>query len=232
MFRKELSEKLKAIFQVSKTTFEAPSESFEEDTLFIEISSAPTRFSAGRVALAKVTGQLVVFSQEGKFPFGFFGRKIEQAAKEATIPFFFYEIDTEILNSPARMVNLHERRCSFLFLFKADYDPNQGELTSIGFVPDEPLEAPSDLQGFTTGTGALLTWTDHSRGERGFKIYRALEDVEASYKLIGSVGSGIREYHDNTIPVLIPHFYKILAYYPGFPDSEFSNVCPFTREVE
>lgn len=133
MFRAELKERLSAIFQVPKVTFEAPSESFEQDTLFVDILSAPARFSSGTYAFAKVSGTLTIYSQENKLPFGFFGRKIEQAAKEQTNPLFFFDVDIDVPTSPARMINLHERRCSFIFLYKAQYDPNQGELTELEF---------------------------------------------------------------------------------------------------
>jgi hypothetical protein len=41
------------------------------------------------------------------------------------------------LNSPARLQNIAERRAAFVYLYSAQYDPDQGELTSLTFG-DEP----------------------------------------------------------------------------------------------
>ena len=131
MFRSELKEKLKDIFGFKKVTFSAPSESFEQDTLFVEIESANTRPSKGKKVYAKVSGNLVVFSHGAKLPFGFFSKRIEQADAELTSNFFFFDLDQNALNSPARLQDISEIRGKFVFLYSAEYDPNQGSLTSL-----------------------------------------------------------------------------------------------------
>lgn len=130
MFRKTLEEKLKKIFGFEKVTFDAPSDAFEQDTLFIEIQQPRTRTTQAKV-YARVTGQLVVFSQDNKMPFGFFNKRIEKAPNALTKDFFFYDIDVNVENSPARFQNIYERRVSFIFFFTAQYDPNLGELTTL-----------------------------------------------------------------------------------------------------
>ena len=130
MFKKELKNKLSQIFGLKKTTFDAPGESFEQDTLFIEISSAQSKVTQSRET-AKVEGQIVVYSQGDKLPYGFFNKRIEQADPSLTRDFMFFNMDQNVANSPARIQNIYERRCSFVYLYSAQYDPSQGSLTSI-----------------------------------------------------------------------------------------------------
>lgn len=131
MFQSELLEKLESIFGIKKVTFLAPSESFEQDTLFVEIESAKSRASKGKKVYSKVTGSLSVFAREGRLPFGFFTKRIEQADAELVKDFFFFDLDVNVLNSPARVQDISEIRGKFVFLYSAEYDPNQGSLTSI-----------------------------------------------------------------------------------------------------
>lgn len=130
MFRKELEARLHKIFGMKKSTFNAPSDAFEQDTLFIEIGNATNRVSQGKV-YSRVTGQVVVFSQENKLTYGFFNKRIEQAGNALTKDLFFFDIDTNVESSPARLQNITERRTSFMFLYSAQYDPNQGHITSL-----------------------------------------------------------------------------------------------------
>lgn len=133
MFRKDLQNRFEQIFALGKTTFLAPSEEFEQDTLFIEIESVSPRVSnaGGGKQTAKVVGNVTVFAQDNNLPYGFFNKAIERADPELTSPLFFYDIDTDIAASPARTQNIHERRASFVFLYEGQYDPNKGELTSL-----------------------------------------------------------------------------------------------------
>ncbi len=131
-----MSEKLRGIFGFRKTTYDAPAISastgtFEQDTLFIEINEATSRVTQSGKAFAKVLGSLVVFSQMDKMPFGFFNKKIQQADPSLTGKFFFFDIDLNPANSPARIQNITERRLRFVYLYSGDYDPSQGELTSL-----------------------------------------------------------------------------------------------------
>ena len=135
MFRNEMMDKISQIFGLRKTTFDAPSVnpntgSFEQDTMFIEVTESNARVTEG-IAYAKVLGSLVVFSQMDKMPFGFFNKRIQQADPSLTKDFFFFDIDLNPAQSPARFQNITERRVRFVYLYKAQYDPEHGSLTSV-----------------------------------------------------------------------------------------------------
>ena len=130
MFRKSLQEKLENIFGIKKTTFDAPSDQFEQDVLFIGIQNCFGRIS-GINSHLKIAGSITLYSQVDKLPYGFFQRRIEKAAFEDKKDLFFLNIDTDLENSPARMQNIHERRCDFVFLYSQQLDPNKGEITSL-----------------------------------------------------------------------------------------------------
>lgn len=132
MFRKELEEKLKAIFGVKKVTFDEPGESYEQDCIFVEVLESQANTGQGK-ATAKVTGAIVMYSQRNKLAYGFFNKRLQNADPALTKPFFFFDIDVEAQNSPARLQNISERRASFVYLYSAQYDPNQGQLTSVDF---------------------------------------------------------------------------------------------------
>lgn len=127
-----MQDKLKAIFGVKKVTFDEPGDSFEQDCIFVEILESQSNTGQGK-ATAKVSGALVMYSQNNKLPFGFFNKKIQQADKSLTKNFFFFDIDVDAQNSPARLQNISERRANFIYLYSAQYDPNQGSLTSVNF---------------------------------------------------------------------------------------------------
>jgi hypothetical protein len=131
VFRKQLKSSLQEIFGISKTTFDAPSDKFEQDTLFIEVAESPSSVGSG-IEKAKVTGFLTVYAQEEKLPFGFFNKKIMAASPTLTKKFFF-GTEQNVATSPARTQNITERRMDFLFLYSSQYDPNLGELTQVNF---------------------------------------------------------------------------------------------------
>ncbi len=130
MFRKELTARFEKIFGLKKVTFAAPSDSFEQDTLFIEIQAVRSNGGEGTMA-AKVTGSVFTYSQADKLPYGFFAKRIAQAAPELVADLFFFDLDRETLVSQARLQNIGERRASFVFLYEAQYDPNQGSVASF-----------------------------------------------------------------------------------------------------
>lgn len=130
MFRKSLADNIQKIFGVKKVTFDAPSDSYEQDTIFIEIQEAKPKMGKNR-ASARVVGQLVIFSEYDKMPFGFFSKRIEHTDNSFKKDLFFYDIDVNQENSPARLQNISERRASFVYFFTAQYDPSRGQLTSL-----------------------------------------------------------------------------------------------------
>lgn len=106
MFKKSLQAKLERIFQFKKTTFDASSDSFEQDTLFIEIEKATPRISEG-VAYCKAEGTLIVYSQANKLPFGYFNKALERADADDVRDLFFFDIDTDMPGSSSRIQNIH-----------------------------------------------------------------------------------------------------------------------------
>ncbi len=130
MFKKEMQEKLKDIFGVKKVTFADPGDSFEQDCIFIQVQECRSNVGPPR-ATAKVTGNIIMYCQIEKLSYGFFNKRIENAAPDLSKNFFFFDIDVDALNSPARIQNISERRTSFVYLYSAQYDPNQGQLTEL-----------------------------------------------------------------------------------------------------
>jgi hypothetical protein len=130
VFNKSLQSKLERIFGFKKTTFDAPSDSYEQDTLFIEVEKASSRIFDG-LALCKVDGTLIVYSQANKLPFGYFNKALSKAAAQDVKDFFFYDVDVDVASSPARLQNIHERRIRFVFFYKEQYDPNKGQLNTL-----------------------------------------------------------------------------------------------------
>jgi hypothetical protein len=131
MFKRELKDKLIKIFGIPKTTYDDPSDSYEQDTLFVSVSDANPRISSDTVSF-EVKGTLTIYCQREKLQYGFFSRAIERASL-FTGRFFFSNIDTDIENSGARMNNIHELRCNFIYLYSGKFDPARGEITSVEF---------------------------------------------------------------------------------------------------
>lgn len=125
MFRAELKSRLENIFGFRKVSFDAPADEVkEQDTLFVEVRGCKTRATQGEI-YCRVDGVIVVYAQAGKLPYGYFNKRIAKADPELTRHILFYDIDTDVATSPARLQNIVERRVSFVFLFKDQYDPAQ-----------------------------------------------------------------------------------------------------------
>lgn len=142
MFKNDLQRRLCKIFDVEKITYDAPGDSFEQDTIFIAVAKCTTRVSDmnGGRETAKVEGSLTMYSQNNRLPFGFFNKRIEKADKQYTDNLFFYDIDVDVETSPARMQNIHERRVGFIFLYDSQYDPERGSMTSLDLTFNPPPE--------------------------------------------------------------------------------------------
>ena len=126
MFEKELEEKFKAIFKVSKVTYDAPGESQEQGCLFVEIESCKGNISPP-VQKAIVTGKAIMNAPSDKLPFGFFSKAIQQSDATLTKDLFFEDIE----ENTARFGNLVRRGFSFTYFFNGQFDPDLGTITSI-----------------------------------------------------------------------------------------------------
>lgn len=127
MFRKDLKDRLEKIFGV-KVTFNEPG-SFEQNTLFVAVENAS--FSPRKDTIsATVRGDIILFAQFESAPFGFFATRINKADRKLTRPLTFFELDT-VMDSQARIQNIAERKCRFVFLFEDKYDPSKPMNTEV-----------------------------------------------------------------------------------------------------
>lgn len=129
MFKDELMKKLEAIFKMP-CTFNAASDEYEQEKIFINVTEVQSQPRNKKMNF-HVTGFLQIFSQHEKIPFGYMQRCLELASAEYTKNLFLFQVDQEIANSGARLINLSERRAQFSFMTNVDFNPNQGKITSV-----------------------------------------------------------------------------------------------------
>ena len=120
------------IFQVRKVRYDQPGESKEQECLFVEIQSARNLIRQG-TEISKVTGTGVIFGNAEKIPFGFFSKQIERASQDLTKNLFFYDFEENAL----LYENIVGRSFSFVYFFKNQYDPEQGQITSVVTTVEE-----------------------------------------------------------------------------------------------
>jgi hypothetical protein len=126
MFEKSLSDRLKRIFDLKKATFDLPSESQEQECLFIEVVSSKNQVTDAKFK-AKVTGKIRVFCNTDKLPYGYFSKKIAEADPEDTKDLFFYDIE----ENNGTFLNIAERTMSFIYLFDGQYNPDIGDINQL-----------------------------------------------------------------------------------------------------
>lgn len=126
MFEKELGDKFKRIFQMKKYLYDVPSDSQEQECLFINVISSKNQVKDGRVT-GKVTGKILVFCNPEKLPYGYFTKCVVEADIADTKDLFFYEFE----DNAGMASGISERSMSFIYLFDQQYNPNIGELTSL-----------------------------------------------------------------------------------------------------
>jgi len=125
MFEKNLKERVERIFGISKVTFDRPSESRDQQAIFIDVKNAASKIVDAR-QISKVEGQMICFANSEKIPFGYFAKRISQADPDDTKDIFFGpEENLGVIG------NIAERKFDFLFLFDSQYDPSIGSITSI-----------------------------------------------------------------------------------------------------
>lgn len=132
MFEKELADKFKAIFALEKITYDTPGESREQDTLFIEIENSLNTIKDGK-AVAKVTGNAVIFQKNSAVPFGFFSKAIARAPAALTKDLFFFDIES----NTQRFRDIVQRGFSFVYFFSGQFDPAIGTITSVTTTVEE-----------------------------------------------------------------------------------------------
>jgi hypothetical protein len=126
MFEKSLSEKLKKIFDFKKVTFSTPSDSQEQETLFINVERANSYIKEGR-QISRVNGKLTVFANSDKLPYGYFSKCLEKASALDTKDLYFFDLE----ENAGTYQNISERSMGFMFLYNSQYDPEIGSITSL-----------------------------------------------------------------------------------------------------
>jgi len=124
-------EKLTRIFGIKKVTFDRPSDSKEQECVFIDVTKPQIKIVDAR-EIAKIEGVIRVFANSEKLPFGYFAKKIQLAKIEDTRGFFFGPEENE-----GTFRNIAQRKFDFTFLFDSQYDPNIGTLESINLSYSE-----------------------------------------------------------------------------------------------
>jgi len=125
-FESELKRRFQEIFRMKNTTFDMPGESQEQETLFIQVQESNPKISPKKeIYFVKGTG--IVFAEVEKMPAGYLAKAIQKAPHELTKDFSFHKVD----QSQETFRNIVRRSFDFVFLYSRQYDPNQGELTSV-----------------------------------------------------------------------------------------------------
>ncbi len=131
MFETSLTEKLQRIFDLKKVTFDMPSESHEQECIFIEVDQAKSSIKDGS-ELCMVRGKLRVYCNNSKLPYGYFGKKIRQAELADTKDLFFYDLE----ENAGQFQNIALRSMSFVYFYNGQYNPELGSMTSIELETD------------------------------------------------------------------------------------------------
>lgn len=126
MFEKSLADKLKRIFDLDKVTFDLPSESQEQECIFIDVKTSAGRVKDGFFT-AKVTGGVRIYANSEKMPYGYLTKRIVEAKPEDTKDLFFYDFE----ENAGQFRNISERSMSFIYLFDSQYNPNVGEIEGL-----------------------------------------------------------------------------------------------------
>lgn len=132
MFEKELSDKMKAIFDVKEVTYDTPGDSREQDILWIEIENPKFNFS-DKKAKAMVTGKGTMFGRNDALTYGFFSQAIAKAPNALTKDLFFSDFET----NSNRFRDIVERGFSFTYFFNSQFDPAVGNMTSVDINIEE-----------------------------------------------------------------------------------------------
>lgn len=135
MFESELASKMKQIFKVKKVSYDFPSESREQEALFIEVENVKSSVKDGLI-VSMITGNGSMYGSNDKMPFGFFSKCIRQADVTLTKDLFFFDFETNTL----RYRDIVERRFGFVYFFNSQYDPAIGTITSIDLEYEESEE--------------------------------------------------------------------------------------------
>ncbi len=126
MFEKTMIDQLSRIFDIARVTFDDPSESQEEECLFIQVQKSKNTIKNGH-AIARVTGKILMYVNIEKMPFGYLSKKIEEAEQADVSPFFFFDFEDNL----STYASIAQRSLQFVYFFNGQYNPEVGTLTSL-----------------------------------------------------------------------------------------------------
>lgn len=127
MFEKALAEKFKKVFGLQNVRWERPSESNEQEAVFIEVDTPMIRIRDG-IEQARVSGRALVYVRGAKMPFGYF-QKCIAAHPEACRDIVFFNIDQDVKT----YYDLVQRSFEFTYFFNSQFDPETGTLNQVTF---------------------------------------------------------------------------------------------------
>jgi hypothetical protein len=108
-----------------------------------------------------------------------------------------------------------------------DVDECSGSTTITGELMSEGVPAPaapaSLAASATSSTTILLSWSDNSADETGFRIERSRTSATSGFSEVASTAANVRSYNDTGLTALTTYWYRIRAFNSG-GDSNYSNV--------
>jgi hypothetical protein len=128
VIEKTLTEKLKRIFEL-KVTFDAPSESKEQEALFVQVERNRSTIREG-LEISEVTGRLFIFASASKMPFGFIAKQISKAKAEDTKELFFFDVEKNL----GTFSNIAERSLGFIYFHVEQYHPDRGIMNQLNLT--------------------------------------------------------------------------------------------------
>lgn len=126
MFKKSLEDKLKRIFDFDAVEYDIPDEAQEQEKVFIQVDKCRSTIKEG-IQIADVTGMIRVFANTDKLPYGYFHKRLRDAAISDTKDLFFYNFE----ENEGQFRNITERTFGFRYFYNSQYDPEMGTITSI-----------------------------------------------------------------------------------------------------
>lgn len=129
---KDLADKISRIFRIDRVTYDLPSDTEEQECVFIKIDASRNTFRPKRM-VGRMVGAVTIYSQANKTPFGFFSKSIEQAQAADKKDLFFTNFEENV----RVFGNLVERSASFTFFFSGEYNPNVGKIKKIDIEIEE-----------------------------------------------------------------------------------------------
>jgi hypothetical protein len=107
-------------------SFDLPGESKEQEGVFVQVERSRNTIKE-KQSIALVTGKIIVYANADKLPFGYFAKKIQEAAPADTKDLFFYDIE----ENAGTYKNIAERSMSFTYFFNSQYNPERGVMNEV-----------------------------------------------------------------------------------------------------